>query len=112
MPIDKVLCRARLGHFNAFKSRTQGNSETRYTLSSLKIILFLIYFIFSKLIHCISFSTFHYISSTFRSITNHLEAGNVEMPYLLYMKTLLICCGDIEINANPKQSSLTFVTGI
>ena len=90
MPIDNVLCRARLDHFNEFKSRTQGNSETRYSLSSLKIILFLIYIIFSKLIHCISFSIFHYISSTFRSVTNHLEAGNVEMPYLLYMKALFV----------------------
>ena len=101
MPIDNVLWCTRVGHFNAFKSRTQ---EKRF----LKIILFLIYFIFSRLIHCISFSTFKYISSTFRSITNHLEVGNVEILYLLYMKALLICCGDIEINPGPNQSSSTF----
>ena len=108
MSIDNVLWRARVGHFNEFKSRMQENSEKRYPLSSLKIIPFLIYFIFSRLIHFISFSTFHYISSTFRSITNHLEAGNVEMFYLLYLKGLLNCCGDIEINPGPKQQSLTF----
>ena len=101
MPIDNVLWRARVGHVSAFKYQTQGNSEMRYPLSFLKIILFLIYFIFSRLIRCISFSTFHYIYSTFRSITNHLEAGNVEMLYLLY-------CGCIEIIPGPKQSSLTF----
>ena len=72
------------------------------------IMPFLIYFIFSRLIHCISFSTFHCISSTFRSITNHLEAGNVKMLYLLYIIGLLNCCGDIEINPGPEQSSLTF----
>ena len=108
MPIDNVLWRARVGHFNAFKSRMQGNSKTRYPLSFLKIILFSIYFIFFRLTYCISPSTFHYISSTFRSITNHLEVGNVEMPYLLYIKALLSCCGDIKISPGPKQLSLTF----
>ena len=108
MPIENVLWRARVGRFNAFKSRMQENSEMRYPLSFLMIIAFLIYLIFSRLIHCVSFSTFHYISSTFRSITNHLEAGNVEMLYLLYIKALLNCCGYIEINPSPKQSPLTF----
>ena len=103
MPIDNVLWRPSVGHFNAFKSRMQRNSEMRYPLSFLRIIPFLISFIFSRLIHGISFSTFHYISSTFRSITNHLEAGNVEMLYLLCLKALLNCCGDIEINPVPKQ---------
>ena len=28
--------------------------------------------------------------------------------FLLYIKILLYCCGDIEINPGPKQSSLTF----
>ena len=107
MPIDNVLWSARVGHFNAFKSGTQANSEMRYYLSFLKIILVLIYFIFTRLIYYISSSTFHYISSTLRSITNHLE-GNVEMLYLLYMKALLNSCDGIEINAGPKQSSLTF----
>ena len=71
----------------------------------------MIYFIFSRLIYCIPSSTFHYTSSTFRSITNHLEAGNVEVLLswmLLYMKALVNCCGDIEINLGPKQSFLTF----
>ena len=63
-------------------------------------------FNFSRLIHCTSFFTFRYISSTFRSITNHLEKGNVETHYLLYLKALLNCCGDIEINPGPKQLSL------
>ena len=86
----------------------QGNLEMRYPLSILKIIPFLIYFIFSRAIHSISFSTFHYISSTFYFITKHLEVRNVEMLYLLYMKALLNCCGDMEINPGTKQSSLTF----
>ena len=86
----------------------QGNSEVKCPLAVLKIILFLIYFIFSRLTYCISSSIFHYISSTFRSITNHLEAGNVEMLYLLCTKSLSNCCGNIEINPGPKQSSLTF----
>ena len=73
IPIDNVLCRAEVGHLNAFKSRMQRNSEMRYPLSFLKIIPYLVYFIFSRLIHCISI-IFHYISSTFRSITNYLEA--------------------------------------
>ena len=63
-------------------------------------------FNFSRLIHCTSFFTFRYISSTFRSIANHLEKGNVETHYLLYLKALLNCCGDIEINPGPKQLSL------
>ena len=108
MPINNVLWRARVGHFNAFKSQMQENSGMRYPLSFLNIILFLIYFIFYRLIHCIPSSTFHYISSTFQSITNHLEAENAEILYLLYMKALLICCGDIEINPGSKQSSFTF----
>ena len=108
MPIDNILWPARVGHFNAFKSGTQANSEMRYSLSFLKIILVLIYFIFSRLIYCISSSTLHYISSTLRSITNHLEAVNVEMLYLLYMKALLNSCDGIEISPGPKQSSLTF----
>ena len=69
----------------------------------LNLNLSFIYFIFSRLIYCISFSTFHFISSTFRSITNHLEAENVLILYLLYMKALLICCGDIEINPSPNS---------
>ena len=32
----------------------------------------------------------------------------MEMFYLLYMKALLNCCGDTEINLGPKKSSLTF----
>ena len=74
IPIDNVLCRAKVGHLNAFKYRMQRNWEMRYPLSFLKIIPFLVYFIFSRLIHCISI-IFHYISSIFRSITNYLEAG-------------------------------------
>ena len=35
----------------------------------------------------------------------------MEMLHLLYMKVLLICCGDIEINPGPKQSLLTFCHG-
>ena len=85
----------------------QENSEMRYLLSFLKIIPFLIYCIFFRLIHSISFSTFHYISSTFGSITNHPEEGNVHILYLLYMKILLNCSGDIEINPVPKISFLT-----
>ena len=36
------------------------------------------------------------------------EAGNMQILYLPYMKALLNCCGDIQINPGPKQSSLTF----
>ena len=73
MSIDKVLRRARVAHFNEFKFQTKGNSKMRYPLSFLNIDLFLIYF-FSGLIYCISSSACHYISLTFRSITNHLQS--------------------------------------
>ena len=55
MPIHNVLWRARVRHFNTFKSRLQGNLEIGYPFSFLKIIPFLICCIFSSLIHCISF---------------------------------------------------------
>ena len=108
MAINNVSLRARVGHFNAFKSPMQRNSEMRYHLSFLKIILSLIYFTFFQINLLYLYSTFHNISSTFRSITNHLEAGNVEILYLIYMKGLLNCCGAIEINPGPNKSPLTF----
>ena len=43
---DNVLWRARVGHFNAFKSWIQGNTQMRYSSSFLKIIPFLFPLIF------------------------------------------------------------------
>ena len=43
---DNVLWRARVGHFNAFKSWIQGNTQMRYSSSFLKIIPFLFTLIF------------------------------------------------------------------
>ena len=85
MWIDNLLWSARVAHFNVFNFRTKGNSKMRYPLSLLNIILFLIYF-FSRLIYCVSSSAFHYISLTFRSITNHLQSWSKYLRQALVFK--------------------------
>ena len=67
----------------------------------LKIFLFFINYVYSRLIYFISFSTFCFL-------TNVLQVVDVEILSLLYIKILLYCFGDIEINPLPKQSSKTF----
>ena len=84
----------------------QRNSEMRYPLSFLKIIPFLVYFIFSRLI--VSLLYFIRFLPHFDLSQIIQKRENVEMLYLIYMKTLLNCCSDIEINPGPKQSSLNF----
>ena len=101
MLIDGVLWRARVGIFNAFKFQTQVKSNMKNPLLFLKIFLFFINYIYARLIYLISFSTF-------RFLTNILQLVDVEILFLLYIKILLYCCGDIEINPGPKRSSLTF----
>ena len=101
MPIDGVLWRARVGIFNAFKFQTQGKSNMKNPLLFLKIFLFFIYYINARLIYLISLSTFCFL-------TNILQLVDVEILFSLYIKILLYCCGDIEINPGPKRSSLTF----
>ena len=66
----------------------------------LKIFLFFINHIYARIIYFISFSTF-------RFLTNVLQVVDVEI-FLLYIKILLYCFGDIEINPLPKESSKTF----
>ena len=70
-------------------------------LPFLKIFLVFINYIYSRVIHFISFSTFPFL-------TNVLLVVDIEIPFLLYIKFLLYCSGDIDINPGPKQSSLTF----
>ena len=67
----------------------------------LKIFLFFINYTYSRQIYFISFSTFCFL-------TNVLQVVDVEILFLLYIKILLYCFGDIEINPLPKQSSKTF----
>ena len=67
----------------------------------LKIFLFFINYAYSRQIYFISFSTFCFL-------TNVLQVVDVEILFLLYIKILLYCFGDIEINPLPKQSSKTF----
>ena len=67
----------------------------------LKIFLFFINYVYSRLIYFISFSTFCFL-------TNVLQVVDVEILFLLYIKILLYCFADIEINPLPKQSSKTF----
>ena len=67
----------------------------------LKIFLFFINYIYVRLIHLISFSTF-------RFLTDILQLVDVDILFLLYIKILLYFCDDIEINPGPKRSHLTF----
>ena len=101
MPIDNVLWRARVGSFNAFKFEAQGSSKFNDPLSFLKILLLFMNYIFSRLIY-------HTFYISVRYSINLLDIIGVEVLALLYIKILLYCCGDIELNPGPKQSSLTF----
>ena len=101
MPIDSVLWCARVGVFNAFKFQTKVKSNMKNWLLFLKIFLFFINYIYARLIYLFSLSTFHFL-------TNILQLVDVGMHFLQYIKILLYCCGDIEINSGPKWSSLTF----
>ena len=67
----------------------------------LKVVLFFINYIYARLIYFISFSTFCFL-------INVLQMVDVEILFLLYIKILLYCFGDIEINPLPKESSKTF----
>ena len=101
MPIDNVLWRARVGSYNAFKFEAQGSSKFNDPLSVLKILLLFMNYIFSRLIY-------HTFYISVRYSINLLDIIGVEVLALLYIKILLYCCGDIELNPGPKQSSLTF----
>ena len=101
MPIDGVLWGARVGFFNAFKFQTQVKSNMKNPLLFLKIFLFFINYVYARLIYLISFSTFCFLTNIFQLV-------DVDIFFLLYIKILLYCCGDIEINPSPKRSSLTF----
>ena len=81
MPIDNDLRRARVGIFNAFKSQIQVKPNMKNPLLFLKIFLFFIDCIYARLIYFMSFSTFSFL-------TNVLQLVDVDILFLLYIKTL------------------------
>ena len=68
----------------------------------LKIFLFFINYIYARLIYFISFSTFCFLTN----VLQVLDCSSVLQ--VLYIKILLYCCDDIEINPGTKHWSLTF----
>ena len=98
MPVDNVSWRSRIGIYNTFKYLTQGSSTLKDPLLSLKVLLLFINYIFATLIDYIP-------NSTLCFLTNLLKIIDVEILFLLYIKLLLYCCGDVEITPGLKQSS-------
>ena len=101
MSIDSVSWRARMGIYNTFKYQTQGSSKLKDSLLFLMVLPLFINYIFVRLIYYISYFTLRFLIKLAKVI-------DVEILFLLYIKLLLYCCGDIGFNPGPKQSSLTF----
>ena len=99
MPVDNVSWRTRIGIYNTFKYLTQGSFLTlKDPLLFLKVFLLFINYIFATLIDYIP-------NSTLCFLRNLLKIVDVEILFLLYIKLLLYCCGDVEITPGLKQSS-------
>ena len=95
IPVDGILWHARVSIFNAFNFQRQVKSKMKNPLLFLMIFLFFINYIYAKLIYLIPFFTFC-------CFTNIYQLVEVEILFLLYIKTLLYFCGDIEFNPGPK----------
>ena len=102
MPIDNVSWSARIGIYNIYIYQIQRSSKLKDPFLVLKVLMLFINDIFVKLIYNTCYSTLRFLTILL------LKVLDVEILFLLDIKLLLYCCGDIEINPCPQKSSLTF----
>ena len=110
MPIDNLTWHARVVMVYALKPLLKSKSSTKNfsELFSLTFILRIILFCLNNVhlfFNCILIKN---ATMYLQLLTKLPKIIKIAIFFLFFLRNLLFCCGDFQVNPGPKNSSLTF----